>query len=190
MNLPPKVRQKTFWGIFMGAHHSLVTKQEIIRLYREGYGCVRISKKVQVSESQVKRLVNRYLKYGLSGLTKLPTLRYSPALKLEVVGQVLEKCLSCEHVALQYKISESAVARWVRLVRANGSDSLSLIKPHGRPPKIMERPRKTEPQTELEILKEKVARLEAENALLKKVKALVEQRDAQLQKIGQKPSKN
>ena len=39
-------------------------------------------------------------------------------------------------------------------------------------------------------LQEKVKDLEAENALLKKVKALVEKREAQLREIGSKPSKN
>jgi hypothetical protein len=39
-------------------------------------------------------------------------------------------------------------------------------------------------------LREKVKDLEAENALLKKVKALVEKREAQLRETGSKPSKN
>ncbi len=54
----------------------------------------------------------------------------------------------------------------------------------------MGRPKKQPPQTELEQLRERVAYLEAENALLKKVKALVEEEDARLRKLGQKPSKN
>ena len=39
-------------------------------------------------------------------------------------------------------------------------------------------------------LRERVKDLEAENALLKKVKALVEKREAQLRGTGSKPSKN
>ncbi len=39
-------------------------------------------------------------------------------------------------------------------------------------------------------LRARVEYLEAENALLKKVKALVEARDAHLKGIGQKPSTN
>jgi hypothetical protein len=41
-----------------------------------------------------------------------------------------------------------------------------------------------------EELQELVKDLAAENALLKKVKALVEKRDAQKHKTGSKPSKN
>jgi cell division protein FtsB len=44
--------------------------------------------------------------------------------------------------------------------------------------------------SELEELRARVEYLEAENALLKKVKALVEARDAHLKGIGQKPSTN
>ena len=44
--------------------------------------------------------------------------------------------------------------------------------------------------TEFEVLQLRVKELEAENALLKKVKALVEARDARLREIGRKPSNN
>ena len=43
---------------------------------------------------------------------------------------------------------------------------------------------------ELERLRKRNEYLEAENALLKKVKALVEEREARLRAIGQKPSKD
>ena len=43
---------------------------------------------------------------------------------------------------------------------------------------------------ELEELRRRNEYLEAENALLKKVKALVEEREARLREIGRKPSKN
>ena len=54
----------------------------------------------------------------------------------------------------------------------------------------MGRPKKREPETELERLQAENARLRAENALLKKVKALVEEREARERMSGQKPSKN
>ena len=43
---------------------------------------------------------------------------------------------------------------------------------------------------ELEMLRKRNEYLEAENALLKKVRALVEEREARLRAIGQKPSKD
>ncbi len=44
--------------------------------------------------------------------------------------------------------------------------------------------------TELELLQLRVKELEAENAPVKKVKALVEAREARLREISWKPSKN
>ena len=51
----------------------------------------------------------------------------------------------------------------------------------------MGRPRKKKPEemTELELLRVRVRQLEIENALLKKAKALVEERKACLRAIGQ-----
>ena len=78
----------------------------------------------------------------------------------------------------------------------NGKESLeftAIIRPKGRPPKNdMGRPRKKKPDemTELELLQLRVKELEAENALLKKVKVLVEAREARLREIGRKPYKN
>ena len=44
--------------------------------------------------------------------------------------------------------------------------------------------------TELELLRYENERLRAEVALLKKVRALVEEREARLRATGRKPSKN
>ena len=79
---------------------------------------------------------------------------------------------------------------WVSIARKQGYTALYTTKRRGRPPKDMGRPKKKEPQTELEKLQYENARLRAENDLLKKVKALVEAREAQLHEIGRKPSKN
>ena len=90
-------------------------------------------------------------------------------------------------------MSSSQISEWKRIARVNGYDGLSIIRPKGRPPKNdMGRPRKKKPDemTELELLQLRVKELEAENALLKKVKALVEAREARLREIGRKPSKN
>ena len=69
--------------------------------------------------------------------------------------------------------------------------SLYDVKQRGRPPKApMAKPKKRDPQTELEKLQAENLRLRAENALLKKVKALVEEQKARARLNGQKPSTN
>ena len=54
----------------------------------------------------------------------------------------------------------------------------------------MARPKKKAPETELERLQEEPLGLRAENALLKKVKALVEEERKRALNGGQRPSKN
>ena len=54
----------------------------------------------------------------------------------------------------------------------------------------MGRPKKQAPQTELERLRYENEYLRAEVALLKKVRALVEEREKRLHEIGRKPSKH
>ena len=93
-----------------------------------------------------------------------------------------------QEICLRYNLSLSSVSCWIRKTRKG--DSLENGR-RGRPPKnVMARPKKKEPQTELEKLQAENLRLRAENALLKKVKALVEEQKAQARRNGQKPSTN
>ena len=64
------------------------------------------------------------------------------------------------------------------------------IRPPGKGRKGMGRPKKQEPQTELERLRYENEYLRAEVALLKKVRALVEEREKRLHETGRKPSKH
>lgn len=75
-------------------------------------------------------------------------------------------------------------------VRFVNMDIRNYIYFKGRPSQTMARPKKKEPQTELEKLQAENLRLRAENALLKKVKALVEEQEARARLNGQKPSTN
>ena len=70
-----------------------------------------------------------------------------------------------------------------------GMGALLITRKRGRPTG-MGRPKKKKPETELEKLRDEVLRLKIENELLKKVKALVEAREARLYEIGHKPSKD
>ena len=91
----------------------------------------------------------------------------------------------------KYDVSRTALQSWIRTVRAFGYSKLHEASRRGRPPKDpMARPKKKEPQTELEKLQAENLRLRAENALLKKVKALVEKQEARARLNGQKPSTN
>ena len=115
------------------------------------------------------------------------------AFKLQVVRDIEKNHLTLVQASLKYNVSSSQIYVWQKIARTQGYDALAITRPRGRPPKNdMGRPRKKKPEemTELELLQLRVKELEAENALLKKVKALVEEREARLREIGRKPSKN
>jgi len=99
---------------------------------------------------------------------------------------VLNNCLSFHAVALKYGISQSTAYQWVQLVKQEGFSSLKETR-QGCPIKIRGRPKKKHPQTELEKLEEELRYLRAENAYLKKVRALVQGR---LLRESGKQSKN
>lgn len=136
----------------------------------------------------VRQWYLRYKKYGEDGLRGTRSYHYSAEEKLSIVRKVEEKGVNLQEICLRYDLSRYAVHSWLRRYR-NG---VSLEnKKRGRPPKDpMARPKKKEPQTELEKLQAENLRLRAENALLKKVKALVEEQEAQACLNGQKPSTN
>ncbi len=87
----------------------------------------------------------------------------------------MEKTLPLNEICIKHNIFEGAIYSWRK---TEGKDLLSMAK------------KKKESLTELEELRARNEYLEAENALLKKVKALVEARDARLRETGQKPSTN
>ena len=135
----------------------------------------------------------RYQSEGPSGLLKKKNINADYAFKLQVVRDIEENHLTLVEASLKYNVSASRISVWQKIARTQGYDALAITRPRGRPPKNdMGRPRKKKPEemTELELLQLRVKELEAENALLKKVKALVEAREARLKEIGQKPSKN
>jgi transposase-like protein len=115
------------------------------------------------------------------------SLKMSIRPKKTVVREVLGKCLSCEQTALKYGVGRSSLARWVALVRQAGS--IDVLERRERKTGIqMGRPRKQEPQTELEKLKLENEYLKAEVALLKKMQALLDSKKAQNKGSGRTPS--
>lgn len=100
---------------------------------------------------------------GRSARNAVISLLYSR--KLKIVEEFTVKGVSLQKLCLRYDLNRSTIQRWVRIAR----QGISLNnKRQGRPPKDMARPKKREPQTELEKLQAENLRLRAENALLKK----------------------
>ena len=144
-----------------------------------------------LGQHYLEDLIDRYRKYGESGLRRKGSNSLPPAKKEELVRMYQENGVTLRQICNDYEVSRTAFESWVMNVRLGGYEALYSTTRRGRPPKDeMARPKKKEPQTELEKLQAENLRLRAENALLKKVKALVEEQEARARLNGQKPSTN
>ena len=155
-------------------------KIKIIRLYNEGYGCDIIARKIGVVPSRIKEIKKQYDLYGDVALDVLHNNRkYTPEFKMQLINRVFEG-ESKSSIAAEYMISPGQLCNWVKKYKELGYNGLS--KPKGRP-KIMKQEIKMQKQMHedekdkrIRELEERNAQLEMENDLLKKLKALVQQR--------------
>ena len=147
-----------------------------------------IQEHLKMDRSSIKLARQRYLVGGeLALLQPFHQVQLSVERKLEIVREVDEKRLTLPEVALKHMIVPCTLRRWVKAYHQFGESGLARkVSSNGMKKK---RQRTEAEMDELEMLRKRNEYLEAENALLKKVKALVEEREARLRAIGQKPSK-
>ena len=173
--------------------HSYAERLKYMHMLEHGVSINHIESKYGISNTLLGYLWGRYQSEGPSGLIKKQNVRADYAIKLQVLRDIKENHLTLVDASLKYNVSSSQICVWQKIARTQGYDALAITRPRGRPPKNdMGRPRKKKPEemTELERLRYENECLRAENALLKKVKALVEAREARLKEIGRKPSKD
>ena len=175
----------------MRKNHDYGALLKYMRMLEDGYSNNYIHRKFGISGERLKSLWILYQRHGISVLHRKSYAQTSGALKQQIVSDIEKKHLTLVQASLKYGVSTTRLSIWLKKSREQGLDALLITKKRGRPPG-MGRPRKKklEEMTELERLREEVEYLRTENALLKKVKALVEEREARLREIGQKPSKN
>ena len=174
----------------MYRHHSLEEKKEIIRLHESGASMCELMKRFHVRDHYLYILFGRYEKYGMDGLEKFKKRCVTDTLKQSVIEEYEKDCLPLWRICVEYDVSFASVCRWVRQYKHGGYEELLRHGPRGRPRKDMGRPKKKEPETELEKLQARVRWLEAENALLKKAKALMEEEESRLRGSGHRPSRH
>ena len=173
--------------------YSFKEKEEVVLSFLNGESIVSICRRYHVGNHSIYLWAARYKEFGDDGINEVWSRQRfgnSKELKLEIIAEYEKNSLSLARISAKYGIDRSTLARWHTLYKKGGTELLLAQKHRGRPPKDMGRPKKNKPQTEVEKLRERLEYLEAENALLKKVRALVEAREAQLKGIGQEPSTN
>ena len=163
-----------------------------IKMIEQGYSIDYICKHNAISHKDLEVLWHKYQKDGPSGLVKKVRRLKDGKTREMILREIDAKCLTLHEAAAMYDVSVNTIIRWRRIVEKGGYEALYVglsetysARPMGRPKK-----KKLEEMTELERALYENERLRAENALLKKVKALIEEREAQLRNIGRKPSKN
>ena len=176
----------------MRKKHTIEDRLRYIKLIEEGYSIHYIHKHYGISKELLTSLWIRYQQEGPLALMKKKNVKADGSLKEKIVRDIEENGLTLREASIKYDVSDGRLSVWLKLYREKGIRALYEIKPRGRPPKDMGRPRKKKPEemTELERLRYENERLRAENALLKKVRALVEERESRLRQIGRKPSRN
>ena len=170
--------------------HSLSDYLRYMHMIEDGYSVRYICRHYGSDGKILKVLWHKYQELGIEGLKKRNNFRSTPKIKMQIVLDIEKNHLTLHAASIKYGPSPDTIKKWLRIYRTEGLSGLERIKKQGKPPG-MGRPRKnSKPQTELERLRKEVQELRTENALLKKVRALVEERNARLRAIGQGPSKN
>ena len=165
----------------------LEDKLKIIELYEEGFSISTLSKKYHVSTTTIEKIERQYREHGLTSFKrKDKNNKYSPDFKMEIVNRILNG-ESLVGLAAELCISKGMIYSWFKKYQELGYNGL-ISKPKGRP-KIMKPETKKITQTSedekdkrIRELEERNAQLEMENDLLKKLKALVQQRTQQQNK--------
>ena len=188
----------------MRRKHSLEERLLAVQKCLEGRAPNSVAKEMGLPRNDLREWLEYYQRDGVSGLQDRPMKRTNFVEKCEIICEYAEKGVPLHVVSVKYGVSQTAISKWLRIYRAGGYDALRDVRPIGRPkklnalrkiksqsrPKKMGRPKKQDPQTELERLRYENEYLRAENALLKKVKALMDEREKRLHEFGRKPSKH
>ncbi len=170
----------------MYRHHNYEERLKLLSRLLGGEPLAALCRELKIDKKTARLWYLRYKKYGEDGLRGTRSYHYTAEEKLEIVRDFVEKGVTLPELCLRYDLSRSAVQSWLRRYRKGLSLENQKRGQSSKDP--MARPKKKEPQTELEKLQAENLRLKAENALLKKVKALVEEQEARARLNGQKPS--
>jgi transposase len=147
-------------------------REAAVTLFEAGYGRWAVATRLGVSRTAVRRLHDRWKLRGTGALVSTPGKRsFTVEFKLEVVRRVVSGEATASELAREHDLSSpKLVENWVRVFRRDGEDALRP-KPKGRPAAPVD----PSGLSELERLRQENLRLSAENAYLKKLRALKEQ---------------
>ena len=164
--------------------HSIKERRLAVKLCKSGMPPKTVGRKLGIDGTYISIWLTRYNMFGSRGLQKIPHKHFTYAEKVKIICEYREKHVPLHIICAKYNVSRSRLDVWSKIVRAKGYDGLREPKNRGRPlkNKDMGRPKKREPQTELEKLQRENEYLRAENAYLKKLRALRIEEEARRQR--------
>ena len=174
-------------GGFIMAKLTYEDKKEIVRLYdEEYYGYLSIAKMYKVREATISDIILKYHLHGESVLNKQKNKTYSPNKKLEIINRVLNG-ESKKSLSVEYNITRVQIISWLKNYEEFGYNGL-INKPKGRSPTMKKEKKVIDPNDKDAVIKsqaDRILELEAEVEALKKLRALVLQRNEQQTKKKQ-----
>jgi transposase len=165
---------------FLVAKYTLEYKLEVVKsVLEDGMTEGSAARKYNVAKSDVQKWTAAYRIHGISGITK-KRISYTGEFKQKVVQDMRVNKLSFRETAAKYNLGNHCIAaKWERIYLEEGPEGLykgrrsrtdsAPGKPKGRPPKL-------DKKVEEDLIAEN-QRLRMENAYLKKLNALVQERE-------------
>ncbi len=175
MNCTPKVgHQNQQKGCsFIMTKYSKEERIAAAKAVEAGESIASVSKRYQMSPTVVSRSLRHYEEHGDKGASN-PAYNWTAEQKYSVLEYMHENYLSCRETGIQFGISgSSTVWQWEQRYLEKGIEGLE-DKKKGRKPRT---PKPKPPKTREEELLEENLYLRAENEYLKKLNALVAERE-------------
>lgn len=152
-------------------------KYEVVKRYLEGNeGSKSLSKQLGVPKAKLLYWTKKYQYHGKDAFVKSYT-NYPLQYKLDVINYMNDNGTSIFETAAIFNLpSDSTLWNWQHLLNSKGIDAL-IPKKKGRPSVKKETKKTTNPKGKVEELQEEIERLRMENAYLKKLNALVQNKE-------------
>ena len=160
-------------------------KLALVQEYLDGKngGFATLANKYGVNRAHLRRWVQAYKANGIDGLTKVIR-TYDGATKIHIVEYMHQNSLSLQQTAALFGVqSPPTVAKWERIYYEEGKEAL-LEERRGRKHMSIQKPKETKKKNinENEDLLAELQRLRMENEYLKKLNALIQEREKSEQK--------
>ena len=158
---------------------SKLTRRDKIEIYErrlKGETISSIAKSFNMNKSNIKYLINLIKKHGYDVLRNGKNRFYSKDFKLQTINRVLYNNESINGVAIDIGLPANGILHnWLSKFKENGYNVVENKK--GRKPKSMTKPKVLTEKEKIKQLEEEVLYLKAENEYLKKLRALVQERE-------------